>query len=236
MILIGTNVISAPLPKVPEVRVVEWLGAQPLEILYLSAVTVAELRFGVASLPIGKRRDGLYESLERQVLPLFAGRVLAFDMAATQAYADLMAWARAVGMAVGTADGYIAAVATANGMSVATRDTGPFEATGLSVINPWTPPQIKGRAEAQPGNNVGLVLDASGRVIGVVAGVLRLADASKAGAQLPLDQSFAVRGEQVLQFLHKTGVRYGTRPKRVLGTEKIAARAKSFSVVVLCFL
>src|SRR3546814_4481052 len=79
MILVDTNVISEPLRRSPEARVIGWIDAQPLETLYLSAITVAELRFGVTSLPAGKRRDGLLESLERQVLPLFAGRVLSFD-------------------------------------------------------------------------------------------------------------------------------------------------------------
>lgn len=137
MILIDTNVISEPLRKAPEARVIEWIDAQPLETLYLSAITVAELRFGVASLPAGKRRDGLHESLERQVLPLFAGRVLSFDLAASQAYADLMTKARAVGLAIGVADGYIAATAATHEMMVATRDTVPFKAAGVSVINPW---------------------------------------------------------------------------------------------------
>lgn len=137
MILVDTNVISEPLRKSPEVRVIEWIDAQPLETLCLSAITVAELRFGVASLPAGKRRDGLHENLERQVLPLFAGRVLSFDLAASQAYSDLMAKARAAGLAVSNADGYIAATAVANGMMVATRDTAPFEAAGVPNVNPW---------------------------------------------------------------------------------------------------
>ncbi len=137
MILVDTNVISEPLRKSPEARVIEWIDAQPLETLYLSAITVAELRFGVASLPAGKRRDGLHDSLETRVLPLFAGRVLAFDLAASQAYAELMAKARVAGLAIGVADGYIAATAAANGMMVATRDTAPFEAAGVPVINPW---------------------------------------------------------------------------------------------------
>lgn len=137
MILVDTNVISEPLRKAPEVRVVEWIDAQPLETLCLSAITVAELRFGVASLPAGKRRDRLHDSLETRVLPLFAGRVLPFDLAASQAYAVLMAKARAGGFAIGAADGYIAATAAAHGMMVATRDTAPFEAGGVPVINPW---------------------------------------------------------------------------------------------------
>ena len=137
MILIDTNVISEPLRKTPEARVIDWIDAQPLETLYLSAITVAELRFGVASLDAGKRRDALQDDLESRALPLFTGRVLAFDMTASQAYADLMARARSAGLAIGKADGFIAATAVANRMIVATRDTAPFEAAGVSVINPW---------------------------------------------------------------------------------------------------
>ena len=137
MILLDTNVVSEPLRPVPDTRVVAWIDAQPLETLFLSAITVAELRAGVALLPAGKRRTGLRTSLEKQMLPLFAGRVLPFDLACTQAYAALMAKARATGLAIATADGYIAAIAAANGFTVATRDTGPFEVAGAAVINPW---------------------------------------------------------------------------------------------------
>ena len=137
MIVLDTNVISEPLRQAPESRVIEWIDAQPVETLYLSAITVAELRFGVASLPAGKRRDRLQESLEKRALPLFAERVLPFDMSASQSYGELMAKARTAGLAIGTADGYIAATAAANGMMVATRDASPFEAVGVAVINPW---------------------------------------------------------------------------------------------------
>jgi predicted nucleic acid-binding protein len=137
MIILATNVISEPLRQAPDSRVIEWIDAQALETLYLSAITVAELRFGMASLPTGKRRDRLQESLEKQILPLFAGRVLPFDISASQAYSELMSKARAAGLAIGTADGYIAATAAANGMMVATRDVSPFEAAGVDIINPW---------------------------------------------------------------------------------------------------
>lgn len=137
MIILDTNVMSEPLRQTPENRVIEWINEQVLETLYLSAITVAELRFGMASLPTGKRRDKLQASLEKRVLPLFAGRVLPFDMLASQAYGELMAKARAAGSAIGTADGYIAATAAANNMMVATRDVSPFEAAGVGIINPW---------------------------------------------------------------------------------------------------
>jgi predicted nucleic acid-binding protein len=137
MILLDTNVVSEPLRRSPDARVTEWLDAQALETLFLSAITVAELRAGLALLPPGKRLIGLQESLETRVLPLFSGRVLPFDLGCTQAYANLMARARVTGLAISSADGYIAAIAAANGLTVATRDTGPFNAAGVAVINPW---------------------------------------------------------------------------------------------------
>lgn len=137
MILLDTNVVSEPLRQAPEARVIEWIDAQPLETLYLSAITIAELRAGVALLPSGKRRAGLQESLEKRVLPVFAGRVLPFDLPCTQAYAELMSKARKAGLAIAAADGYIAAIAATNGLAVATRDTRPFAAAGATVINPW---------------------------------------------------------------------------------------------------
>ena len=135
MILLDTDVVSEPLRPAPDARVITWIDAQPLETLFLSAITVAELRAGVALLPAGKRRTGLQQNLEKRVLPLCAGRVLPFDLACTQAYAVLLARARTAGLA--TADGYIAAIAAANGFTVATRDTDPFEAAGIAVIDPW---------------------------------------------------------------------------------------------------
>ena len=116
MILLDTNVVSEPLRPAPDERVIAWIDAQPLETLFLSAITVAELRAGVALLPAGRRRTGLHESLETRVLPLFAGRVLPFDLACTQAYAALMSKARAAGLAIASADGYIAAIAAANSL------------------------------------------------------------------------------------------------------------------------
>jgi predicted nucleic acid-binding protein len=137
MIVLDTNVISEPQRKTPDTQVVEWLDEQPLETLFLTSITLAELRFGISSLPAGKRKDGMLDNLEHRVLPLFTGRVLSFDVAASETYAALMAKAQAAGLAISTADGYIAAIAASNKMIVATRDVSPFEAAGLRVINPW---------------------------------------------------------------------------------------------------
>lgn len=137
MILIDTNVISELWKAEPNPGVLAWVDAQTVETLYLSAITVAELRFGLATMPEGKRRTIYQERLENEVLPTFTGRVLPFNLDASQAYADLMARAKVEGKAIGKADGYIAATASACGLMVATRDTSPFEAAGLKIVNPW---------------------------------------------------------------------------------------------------
>ncbi|KVG55972.1 type II toxin-antitoxin system VapC family toxin [Burkholderia territorii] len=137
MILVDTNVISEPLRREPSGAVIEWLDAQIVETLFLSAISLAEMRFGVAALPAGRGRDWLDQSIEQRVLPLFRGRILPFDDAASKAYASLRAKARAAGHALAPADGFIAATAAANGLIVATRDVAPFEAAGLRVIDPW---------------------------------------------------------------------------------------------------
>ncbi|KUY94085.1 plasmid stability protein StbB [Burkholderia territorii] len=137
MILVDTNVISEPLRREPNGAVIEWLDVQNVETLLLSAISLAEMRFGVAALPEGRRRDWLEQSIEQRVLPLFRGRILPFDDAASKAYASLRAKASAAGHALAPADGFIAAMAAANGLIVATRDVAPFEAAGLRVIDPW---------------------------------------------------------------------------------------------------
>jgi predicted nucleic acid-binding protein len=138
MILLDTNVVSEPLKAAGDANVLAWIDAQIIETLYLSTISLAELRFGIEALPDGKRRDTLHSSLEQRVLPLFAGRILAFDDPASQFYATLRARARAAGQAIAPADGYIAAIAAAHGFAVATRDVAPFAAAGVAVINPWS--------------------------------------------------------------------------------------------------
>ena len=138
MILLDTNVISEPLKLSADAGVLSWIDAQSIDTLYLSAISLAELRFGIAALPTGKRKETLHLGLEQRILPLFADRILPFDASASQAYADILSTARAQGRAISTADGYIAATAKRHGFMVATRDASPFEAAGITVINPWT--------------------------------------------------------------------------------------------------
>ena len=136
MILLDTNVVSEPLRALPDPAVVTWVNAQPLETLFLCAITVAELRSGLALLPAGKRRTALQDALEKRVLPLFVGRVLAFDMACTTSYAPILARGCSNGSPIGMADACIAAIAATHRLAVATRDTAPFAAAGVEVIDP----------------------------------------------------------------------------------------------------
>jgi toxin FitB len=138
MILIDTNVISELWKIEPDSGVLAWMDAQVVETLYLSAITVAELRYGLATMPEGKRRSIFEGRLEMEVLPAFTGRILPFDLDVSKAYAALMARARIQGKAISQSDGYIAATAKAHALIVATRDVAPFLAVNLAVTNPWS--------------------------------------------------------------------------------------------------
>ncbi|SJZ60308.1 hypothetical protein SAMN02745126_01805 [Enhydrobacter aerosaccus] len=137
MILLDTNVVSEAMKPEPRPSVREWLDAQAAETLFLSSVTIAELMFGIGALPRGKRKDRLATTLDG-VMELFEPRILSFDTQAARRYADLAVKARKAGKGFPTPDGYIAAIAAAQGFAVASRDTTAFAAAGLTVIDPWT--------------------------------------------------------------------------------------------------
>jgi toxin FitB len=137
MILLDTNVVSEAMKPEPDPAVRSWLDEQTAETLFLSSVTIAELMFGIGSLPKAKRKDRLTAALDG-VLELFAGRILPFDTGAARRYADLAVKARAAGKGFPTPDGYIAAIAAAHDFAVASRDASAFAAAGLTVIDPWT--------------------------------------------------------------------------------------------------
>lgn len=136
MIILDTNVVSEAMKPEPEPAVRAWLNAQSAETLFLSSVTLAELLFGIAALPDGKRKDRLGKALDGLVA-LFEGHILPFDVAAAQQYAKLAVTARKSGRGFPVPDGYIAAIASSNGFRVASRDVAPFEAASVSVVNPW---------------------------------------------------------------------------------------------------
>ena len=136
MIVLDTNVVSEAMKPEPHPAVRAWLNRQAAETLYLSSVTLAELLFGLNALPAGRRKDMLAQTLDG-LLELFRGRVLPFDTDAARRYADLAVYAKTMGCGFPTPDGYIAAIAASRGYIVASRDTAPYDAGGVPIINPW---------------------------------------------------------------------------------------------------
>jgi len=137
MIILDTNVISEPMKATANPAVVAWLDRQAAETLYLTATNLSELLVGIELLPAGRRKSGLAAALDTLLADLFAMRFLDFDHAAAAAYAGVVSRARSKGCAISVGDGQIAAIATAHGFAVATRNTAPFLAAGVPVINPW---------------------------------------------------------------------------------------------------
>lgn len=137
MIVLDTNVVSELMRPNPSAAVVAWVDRQAQSTLFLTTLSLAEIRYGIAALPAGSRRVGLDQVFEDQIRPLFDDRVLDFDERASREFAHLRADARARGAAIADVDALIAAVARVHQFDVATRDTAAFEAAGLRVINPF---------------------------------------------------------------------------------------------------
>jgi len=137
MIVLDTNVVSEALKPGRDPAVISWLDQQSAETLYLAAPSLAELLIGIAVMPDGKRKTTISTALDSLISRLFDSRILPFDQDAAIAYSALMSSARARGKAVSMPDGQIGAIANLYGFSVATRDTAPFTALGIPVIDPW---------------------------------------------------------------------------------------------------
>jgi predicted nucleic acid-binding protein len=137
MIILDTNVVAEPMKSQGNPAVKAWLDNQIAETIYLTATSLSELLVGIEILPDGKRKEGLGAALRGAISKLFQSRILPFDEQAAVIYSQIVTRARARGCAISVADGQIAAIAALHSFSVATRDTTPFIAAGLSVINPW---------------------------------------------------------------------------------------------------
>ena len=137
-VLLDTNVVSELIRKAPDSAVEAWAAGHALEELFFSAVGEAELRYGAAILPAGRRRESLVSDIERMLSDAFDDRVLPFDSRAARAYADIAALHRSAGRAVPPADCQIAAIARSRGMAVATRNVRDFDDIGIEIVNPWT--------------------------------------------------------------------------------------------------
>jgi len=137
MIVLDTNVLSEPLRPSPSTKVLDWMRSQPNTVLFTTTITEAELLYGIAFLPRGKRRDLLKSVVERMFAVHLAGRVLPFDNAAARDYADIAAVRRRSGRPMSEPDARIAAIARSRGAELATRNVADFAGCELEVINPW---------------------------------------------------------------------------------------------------
>ncbi len=136
MIVLDTNVASEVMKAQPDADVVAWFAAQKPERLFLPTPVIAELRRGVLQLGDGRRRAALEQDYSALV-GLFAERMLTFDFAAAEKFAEIFVHRRAIGRPLIGFDGLIAAIAYANGAAVATRNLTDFEETGVKLIDPW---------------------------------------------------------------------------------------------------
>jgi toxin FitB len=139
MIVLDTNVISELWRVKPSLRATAWLRSQPSDALFSTAVTEAEIFFGIALLPEGRRRRSLTSLAEQIFTDDLAGRILPFDSAAARTFADIAASRRSTGRPISEADAQIAAIARSRGAALATRNVGDFADCGLTVLSPWEP-------------------------------------------------------------------------------------------------
>lgn len=139
MIVLDTNVLSELMRPDPDQAVIAWMDSQEPAQLFLTAITVAEILYGIARLPDGKRKAGLRERGVAMLQEDFAGRIISFDEAAAAQYAEVVCERQSSGRSIGMADAQIAAICrTLNGATLATRNSRDFEGIGLDLANPWT--------------------------------------------------------------------------------------------------
>jgi predicted nucleic acid-binding protein len=140
VIVLDTNVLSELMRSEPAAAVFAWVSAQPRATLYTTGVSKAEILYGIAVLPEGRRRLALAAAAEAMFADDFEGRVLPFDEAAAAHYAEIVAARGREDRPIEAFDAQIAATALVAGAGVATRDTGDFAGCGLTLVNPWEVP------------------------------------------------------------------------------------------------
>jgi toxin FitB len=136
--LLDTNVLSEAMRPRPEPRVLDWLAATDEDRLFISVVSIAEIRRGVVLLPHGRRRNRLADWLSRDLSDRFAGRMLDVGLRVAESWGDLMAESHARGATLEPLDAFFAATALAHGLTLVTRNLRDFQACGVDLLNPWT--------------------------------------------------------------------------------------------------
>jgi toxin FitB len=137
MFILDTNVVSELMKPAPHAGVLHWMQGQPLDQLAVTAVTVAEILYGLDRLPEGQRRAGLTAQFQAFLTRGFTHRVLPFDLRAAEAYAPLKGARDRAGRPLDGYDAMIGAIARIHGAGVVTRNVADFTECGVTVVNPW---------------------------------------------------------------------------------------------------
>jgi predicted nucleic acid-binding protein len=140
MIVLDTNVLSELMRSPPDDRILAWLANHRQTELFTTAISEAEILFGIALLPEGRRRNALATAASATFREGFSGRILPFDRGAAANFAEIGVTRRKAGKPISQADGQIAAIARSQGAAIATRNVSDFEQCGIVVINPWMEP------------------------------------------------------------------------------------------------
>jgi hypothetical protein len=135
--LLDTNVVSETMRKRPSAVVLDWVAAQVTESVFISAVTLGELRRGALLLGEGKKRNALLLWIETGIKADFAGRILPVDIAVMERWAELQIATQKAGRRLPLMDSLLAATALAHGLTLATRNLADFQAAGVPLLDPW---------------------------------------------------------------------------------------------------
>jgi len=138
MIILDTNVLSELMKPIGSTTVRNWAAGQPVTSLFTTTITQAEILYGIAILPEGKRKYELYQAATLMFAEDFAGRVLPFDESAALAFANISAQRRVSGNPISQADAQIAAICYSRNAAIATRNVADFADCGIFIINPWS--------------------------------------------------------------------------------------------------
>lgn len=137
MIILDTNVFSAATRPRPDAMVLGWLNEQVQETVWITSITIFEVKMGIELLPSGRRREELDQSFQNALEKGMGGRILSFDSEAAKAAGTLSARRQRVGLNIGIRDTQIAAIALARRATIATRNLKDFHDLGLKIVNPW---------------------------------------------------------------------------------------------------
>ncbi|HTT21575.1 MAG TPA: type II toxin-antitoxin system VapC family toxin [Candidatus Sulfotelmatobacter sp.] len=137
MVILDTNVVSELMRPAPEPRVLRWFASQAAEDLHITAVTMAEILYGIELIAAARRRDVVRTGAERMFGDLFADRILTFEDRAARAFSQITSSRRRQGKPMSDIDAQIAAITRVHGATLATRNPYVFEGCGVRLVNPW---------------------------------------------------------------------------------------------------